>query len=45
MVEYLSGVIEKTEEDFYYIIGNAENDQVSISENTEKLFTLSIINR
>ena len=39
MVEYLSGVIEKTEQDFYYIIGNAENDQVSISENTEKLFT------
>ena len=39
MVEYLSGVIEKTEQDFYYVIGNAENDQVSISENTEKLFT------
>ena len=39
MVEYLSEVIEKTEQDFYYFIGKAENDHVSISENTEKLFT------
>jgi hypothetical protein len=38
MIEYLSEVIEKTEEDFYYILGKAEDDQVSISENTEKLF-------
>lgn len=39
MVEYISNIVEKTEEDFYYIIGKAEYDQVSISENTEKLFT------
>ena len=38
MVEYLSELIEKTEEDFYYILGKAEDDQVSISKNTEKLF-------